>query len=357
LFQTTAKYWLAATDPARKDSSVMTYKNRTDAYLYDTIAGGYCNYVFRQDKIKVVAGLRADYFRLHHEFGVSPRCAFSYGMSRAGTVTLGGGLYYQQSAELVDIYGKIRSFGIPDPESPQKVPTLSDVKLQRSWQGVLSWEKKFEDSHSLTVETYYKWYDREYPMANPDLFQFEVDLLQAQKEDQFWRINAPRGRKKAYGLELFFQRHQEHKFSYAVGYSLFSVQQKYADLSWYNDPNNVRNNVIVTLGYELFKRNTISIRALANEGRRYCKGMVDQYGLMYYDTSTSYFTERLDPMVSVSLRYNFGFLSRFGTIAGYVELWNVLNYSPVIERKIVWWGYWDHKDNGIVPLVGLTADF
>jgi hypothetical protein len=48
---------------------------------------------------------------------------------------------------------------------------------------------------------------------------------------------------------------------------------------------------------------------------------------------------------------------QWGTVTGYVELWHVINYTPVIRRELGWNGYQDTRSNGIIPLVGISCEF
>jgi hypothetical protein len=319
--------------------------------------GGYCDYVFRQGPVKVVAGFRGDYYRLLRDYGISPRCAVSCELPRIGTFAVSGGLYYQEPA---DLSRQVRNLIVADPNYRewQPLPGFRDIGLQRSWQGVLSYEKQFAASRVLTVESYLKWYDREYTLADPETYRFEEDFYKAIGENRPWRLADPRGRKKAYGLELSFRKKRQRGFYYTLGYALSSVKNRYADGKWYDDANSVRNNGSLLLGLEFLKRHGVSARIYASEGKPYSKIVPSsEQGGMVYDTTAPYYSEQLDPVVSVNMRYSFRFYPRFGTITGYVEAWNLLNYKPVVMRSRGWSGYWDETALGIIPFLGLTADF
>lgn len=120
----------------------------------------------------------------------------------------------------------------------------------------------------------------------------------------------------------------------------------------------MRNHGSLLLGIEFLKRHSISGRVYLSEGRPYCDTLYNaKYNQVSLDTTKSYYSERLSPVVSVNLRYSFRFYPSFGTITGYIEAWNLFNYQPVVYRQIAWNGYWDQKALTIIPFIGLTADF
>jgi hypothetical protein len=161
---------------------------------------------------------------------------------------------------------------------------------------------------------------------------------------------------------VLFQKKQQKGFYYTVGYSLFSAEDLYANGKWYNDENNLQNTLGVTLGAEILRHHALSVRLSAAEGRPYSKARFftssatggEYFG---YDTAAGYYTERLSPSLSVNLRYGFNFFPKWGTITGYIEIWNLLNYQPVIERRLGATGYRNVKANGIIPLAGISVEF
>jgi hypothetical protein len=64
--------------------------------------------------------------------------------------------------------------------------------------------------------------------------------------------------------------------------------------------------------------------------------------------------------VSVNFRYTFKSFLAWGNITGYIEVMNLLNYTPVVERYFDPYhkdGYRDFECNGILPVAGITVDF
>lgn len=343
------------TDTSVKKDTVLgqTHQFDLDSSVASEQAGGYCQYILKQGMVKTIAGVRADYFRLVRDYGISPRIGASMTIDPAGTFSLSCGLLYQLPS---DLSGKLADLIVPNPNFPYR-PFFWELELQRNWQAVFSYERQFPQSHVLTFESYYKWYDREYPLVNPDTYLYEKQLSEALLNNTPFTFPKPRGKKKAYGMELSFQKKQQKGLFYAAGYSLFSVKNQYADGRWYNDIKNARNSLAFTLGVTFLKSHTLSLRLAAAEGRPYSKAIPDSFGIMQYDTTAGYYTERLDPTCSVNLRYSFRFFRHWGNITGYVEIWNVLNYSPVVERYKGYTSYRDFAGNGLIPLAGITIDF
>jgi|GEM_PF-2174500 len=339
----------------KKDSLLRQYSPcDVDSSIISEQAGAYCQYILKQGRLKTIAGVRADYFRLLRDYAVSPRIGTSIDLDPAGAFSVSGGLYYQLPS---DLSGNLSDLIVPHPDYPFQNPQIRELELQRNWQAVFSYERQFPLSHILTFEAYYKWYDREYTLVDPDTYLYEKKIQEAFEANTPLVFPKPRGKKKAYGLELSFQKKQQKGLFYAVGYSLFSVKNRYTDRKWYDDTKNARNTLAFTLGATLFKTHILSLRLSAAEGRPYSKAVYDSTGFFEYDTTAGYFTERLDPTCSVNLRYSFRFFKQWGNITGYLEIWNLLNYSPVVERYKGYNGYRDFSGNGLIPLAGITIDF
>ena len=158
-------------------------------------------------------------------------------------------------------------------------------------------------------------------------------------------------------MELSFQKKQQKGFYYALGFSLFSAMDQYANGVWYEDENDLRTTLGLTLGAEFFRHHNISVRLTAADGRPYSVASTNAAGVFTYDSTAGYYTKRLDPSLSLNLRYGFNFFPKWGTVTGYIELWNVFNYQPVIERRLGASGYRDIRANGIIPLAGISAEF
>jgi hypothetical protein len=317
--------------------------------------GGYLHYVLEQGRVRIVAGVRADYFRLVRDYAASPRLGFIVKAHPLGVFTLSGGLYYQLPA---DLSGNLKNLMTPDPNYPFAVhPRFDELELQRNWQVVLGYERELPASNSLNIEAYFKWYDREYTLSDPDTYQYARLFTQALTNNTPFVFPEPAGEKMASGIELSLGRKQQERFFYALCYSLLTIRNNYADGKWHNDKNNVRNSLALTLGANLFKSHSVSLRICATEGRPYCKVKTDLTGVLLYDEAAGYFTERLQPTCTVNFRYNLHLFRKWGNLIVYFELWNLLNYSPVLERQKGYLNYVDVQAGGIVPMAGITADF
>ncbi len=325
-----------------------------DSSIAGDNAGGYFQYIFKQGILKWTAGLRADYFRLLRDYSFSPRAGLSINAYSVGLFSISGGLYYQVPS---DLSGNLADLIVPDPNVDFHTPQFWEIDLQRNRQAVLGYEKQFAKSHILNFEAYYKWYDREYTLIDPDTYFYEKKLYEAIESGEPFKFPKPDGTKKACGLEISFQKKQQKGIYYAAGYSIFSIKNRYADGKWYSDSRNVRNSLALTIGANFLKLHTLSLRLAVAGGRPYSKVISDTLGILHYDSTSGFFTERLQPTCNLNLRYNFRFFRKWGNITGYLEIWNLLNYTPVVERYKGFYSYRDYQGNGIIPLAGITIDF
>jgi hypothetical protein len=315
--------------------------------------GGYAEYVLNRDKFKVVAGLRGDYFTVLTDYGISPRLGVQYSPGPdIGRFCLSGGLYYQFPSDFNGLIGDILSM---DPNSKSNGVPLGDAQLQRNWQGVVGYERQFGEHHHLSLESYYKWYDREYPLRTPDDRRYGEYI----GDTYHWLLDKANGKKRAYGLETVFSKNTFDRFYYACSYSLFTVENQYVNGKWYNDENNVGMVANVTVGSNFARHHGLSLRLIASGGRPYSQIRQLSMGNGFdYDSTKGYNTERLDPLFSANLRYSFTFDRSWGNVTGYIEIWNLFNQTSVMQRQFSRSsGYSDILLNGIIPIAGVKFSF
>lgn len=315
-------------------------------------AGGFIEYVFDEGWVKAVAGLRGDYYTVLTDYGLSPRLALQLSPgTHFGTIAISGGLYYQLPSDFNGLVADLFAFG----NSANTVVPLGEARLQRNWQGVVRYERPFGEQHNVTIETYYKWYDREYPLASPGYRTYSV----VTDDTLHWLLDNPKGEKKAYGVELTFRKNSHDRFYYSGAYSLFNVENRYTDNKWYNDENNLGMMGNLTLGSDFARNHGISLRLSAYGGRPYSTiKKSDVYNSYAYDTTRGYYSERLPPIVSATVRYTFTVNCSWGGITGYLEIWNLFDQKPVLMRYLnTWSGYSDMTVNGLVPLLGVKVSF
>jgi hypothetical protein len=339
--------------PTIVPGSYNTYHPYTiDSALGTMHAGSYLEFVFQQGIFKVVAGLRGDYYTLLTDYGISPRLGFSLAIPSAGTFSASGGLLYQFPSEFS---GLLREIIMRSPYWLEQKISLQDARLQRNWQYVLGYERQIGESHLFTAETYLKWYDREYPFVSPG----ERKYGEVVNRTWVWSLDDPRGEKRAYGLELSFQKKKYDRFYYCMSYSHFQVENKYTDGKWYDDEYSIRNALGVSVGSNFLKHHGVSLRVQASEGKPYSPAVFDiTRNKWRTDTTKEYYSSRLDPLLSFNLRYSFNIYRAWGNITGYLEVWNFLNNKPVVERYLdANRGFLDYTTNGILPVAGVTVDF
>jgi hypothetical protein len=316
--------------------------------------GGYAEYVLQRGSLKVVAGVRGDYFSAMADYGISPRLGFRIDVPFVGSVSASAGLYHQFPTE---VSGLIAEVVAADPNrGPLDHSLLTRARLQRNWQAVLGYDRQFPAEHFLSLEGYAKYYDREYPYVKPEQKRYYVYSSDGAGG---WHLPDPVGRKIAYGAEVQFQKKKFDVLYYGATASILSIKNRYVNAKWYNDERNARGKVGVTVGTNFLKHHGLALRVDLNGGRPYCLVKYDEQRLSYVlDGGVAYYSRFLDPYVSTSLRYSFRVSRKWGNLFAYLEVWNALNQTPVVERYLdPARGYRDFRANGILPIAGLTVSF
>lgn len=333
------------------------YENDTKSYLVDSAlavksGGAYAEYIYDNGPFKAIAGVRGDYYTVITDYGISPRLGLSFEAETFGTFSASGGLYYQFPA---DFSGLLTDIIASSPNwNTSKVP-LDKARLQRCWQGVLGYERQIGDTHLLSAETWLKWYDREYPLSRPGSRRYGE-----WKDGRYqWLLDDPNGKKRGYGFELSFQKKKYDHLYYSLNYSLFNVENRYTDKKWYIDDYCVGNAVGMTIGSNFKKHHGLSFRLQFSQGKPYTDTLFNATTNTYsYDTTKVWNSERMENIFSLNFRYSFKVFQKWGNITGYVEIWNMLNNTPVVEMYLnERQGFETFEANGILPFLGLMVDF
>ena len=319
-------------------------------------SGGHLDYCQSMGDLEAQAGMRGDYYHVLNAMTVSPRLSVSYRRSSVGAVCASFGLYHQFP---IDMPTMIFDFFSSDPKIAQD--TLQGIQSrfmgqlvpERCWQTSYGFDRFF-GSLDMKVEGYYKWYDREYRYLGsgvPDIFkinEFGAATLQPQN-----------GRRRVYGMEVTAQDRHDRRHFYEASGSLFDVKNQYEHDAWREDWTDVRYTYSLSAGIRPLENHLVSASVRGCGGRPLCAQTiaVDCMGRKsaVLDTSEPLFSRRLDPMLSVNMKYSF--TATFGRTAveSYVEILNLCNYKPTLEYKFNGDRFIEVKPFGITPIIGCTV--
>jgi hypothetical protein len=333
----------------------------SDSILDVASAGGYAEYVLETGPVKAIAGIRGDYYDVITDYGVSPRLGFRFDGGSLGVLSLSAGLYYQFPADFSGLINEIIADDLND-RITGGIP-LEKARLQRNWQAVAAYERMIGKDHLLSCETYFKWYDREYPFVFPESRQYATYSYNSVLQDYeyTWELSNPAGKKRVYGMELMLQKKQYDKFYYSGSYSLFTAENKYVNGKWYHDRMDVGQVLNLSAGTNVLKHHGFALRANIAGGRRYTPVTGNPLKNIYeINKEEEYYSKHLPVNVSLNFRYTFKSFLTWGNITGYVEVMNLLHYTPVIDRYYDAYannGYRDFRGNGILPVAGIMVDF
>jgi len=115
----------------------------------------------------------------------------------------------------------------------------------------------------------------------------------------------------------------------------------------------------MTIGSNFKKYHGLSFRLQFSQGKPYTGAFFDATTNTYsYDTNRAWNSERMENIISLNLRYSFKVYQKWGNITGYIEIWNLLNNTPVVEMHLnPRQGFETFRANGILPVAGFMVDF
>lgn len=333
--------------------STYSYYNQHSYYRYsqaDTAvdgyqAGGYTQGSVKYKRLAAKGGLRTDYYSLIRKTGASPRMEISFGPSVNHRLWINGGLYHQLPAKINAMLPDLLWPEYRHRERPKYGYSIQDLALQRCWQGNLGYERGFGPLLSMKIETYCKWYDREYPFIAPEEAYYDT-CTQVEDGEPVLRISQPNGKKRSVGFELTFKNAERSGWPCSISGFVSSVRNQYIDSLWYNDKNDVQAGARVSAGRNFGRHHRLAATFCAMRGRPEVSG------------EDKYYSRRLDPLFLLNLRYSAEYEFCRTLFRAYIDIVNVLNQTPVVDQFIDDRGrYSDIRLEGIFPVLGLTVQF
>lgn len=313
----------------------------------------YSELIKQINNLKVILGLRSDYYSTISDYGLSPRLGLRYEHNSSTALSFNVGQYYQFPSSFTNLISNVLSFS-PYDYMYSNVP-IHEIHLERNRQIVAGLEHKFCKEQMLLIESYYKYYDRQYPYIQPNVLRY----YKISNDTIHWLLNKQDGQKKVYGIELQIKNSNLSKLHYVASYNLFSSKNQYTNGMWYTDANDIRTNFGLILGYSFYKTQTISLRFNAQLGRPFTNIVYSSPSMIpQYDSTNGYFAERLKPLYNGSIRYTLNISKGKQNFSGYIEVWNILNQQLIVERQMTWqFRYHDYKNLGILPTAGMIVNF
>jgi hypothetical protein len=193
--------------------------------------GAFCSGIFHtSEKLKVIPGVRVDWFTLNKSFTTSPRVGLTYSVTPLLDITASGGIQYQEP-DYADL--------LADPLN------RFSMKPKRAVTGIAGIEYLFEKySAKCIAEVYYKHYNN---------LPVQESLLTPEIYDQSDVISTT-GKGRSYGIELFVQKKLVSNLFFTVSYSYSRAEQRdfrpgYHD-SWIRSDFDYRNVATLSAGYK-----------------------------------------------------------------------------------------------------------
>jgi hypothetical protein len=301
--------------------------------------GAYVQGKVEIDKFTILTGVRSEYFTSIDDLGVAPYLGLIYDNEKYGAFKLQCAYSFQEPPVFQRYY----------PWFFIRFYTPSDVALQRCIQGSLLFEKNIRKSHAFSAEVYCKYYNQDYPYSRPYKVKYDTDAWIADTE-YTRRITEANGKKIAAGMEVCLHNTSETMFRYRLALSVGKIKNRFTDYKWYDDENDIRAALKLTLSTLLRKHHDLSLTWLAADGRPYSS--IDPL-----TPRSEWFTKRFDPTLFLSVRYSLIYTGKKIAFGAYLDVQNVLNQTHAVAMQEVDRTRMERKMDGILPTAGLKFSF
>ncbi len=316
---------------------------------YDTTAykaALYVQYSQQLDRLRVTAGVRADYFNaITNSSAFSPRITASYALDEITNLTCSAGRYHQAPAMIWLV------------SNPAVNAHLEHIRVD---QLVAGWDRLLRNDVKLSLEAYYKDYGK-YPVSltRPYLVMANTGAGFGGAEEGFASYGtdplASIGTGRSRGVEFFLQK----KSSDVPYYGLVSISYNVAEftaLDGIERPGSFDQRWIVNVGggYIFNERWEAGMKFRYATGRPYTPFNADGT-----QDPALYNTERIVANHSLDVRLDRRWMFIGWSFIAYVDIQNIYNRKPVdVPRYNQELKQTEQLSSiGILPSIGLSAEF
>jgi len=294
--------------------------------------------------LKLIPGLRVDYFSYNQNIDFSPRLSAVYNLSKNFSLTGSAGVYYQN----LPMYFLSQNKNFNSLESIKSIHTV----IGFNW--LLSEDTK------LTIELYNKDYSNT-PVDNdlPAVYLLDEAIYDVFYSDHFNLVNS--GKANSRGIEFMIQKKLSNSFYGSFSVTYFRSRYKNANDKWRDRVIDNKYLASIEGGYKFNKEWEISLRwnyAGGMASTPFDRTLSQLYGFGVYDI-TKINSERLPDYFSTSIRVDKRFhFSNFNLIT-YLSIWNFFDRENV---SIHGWSTQyniavDYKLMSSIPVIGLEMEF
>jgi hypothetical protein len=294
--------------------------------------------------LKLIPGIRADYFDFNSNLILSPRIALALELGNNTTLTGSAGIYAQN----------IPHYFLIQNENFRKLREPTSIHYVAGLQKLLAADTK------LSFEYYYKKYERlPFDADMPGLYLFDEPIHNLFFENHTNLVSG--GGAETSGIEFILQKKMSGKFYGLLSFSIVSAS--YEDLLGIKRRRAIETKSMFAaeLGYKPDKEWEFNIRFAYAAGRPYTpidyqKSAQLNYTVWDVDRINA---ERLPDYVNLSIRADKRFYFSNSNLTAYVSIWNLFD-----RKNVSFQGYSEfysvpvnYNLISIIPVFGLEYEF
>ena len=308
-------------------------------------SGAFMNYQYSlSPKIKLVAGLRGDYYDYNENLNISPRLSMSYKINPVITLKAAWGNYYQN----------LPIFLLSQNEEFKELKSVKSTHFVAGMDWMLNQDTKF------SVEIYNKDYSN-CPLDPSDPYLFVVDDGRHMNYFRSYPELTDNGKANSRGIELLLQKKMAKDFYGMISGTIFQSQYKDFTGKWRDRVYDNKFLFSAVGGYKPNAKWEFSTKWTYAGGVPYTPfnqqlsiemnaGIIDQNKIN---------DSRMDDYHSLNLRVDRRFYFNKSSLILYFSVWNAYNRENVAMH------YWNEDDNkqdtynqwSMLPIGGFEWEF
>ncbi len=318
----------------------------------------YASSVFNVGILRLDFGLTGRYFAALRSFTPSPRLGATLDFGAAGKISTHWAVHHQFPTTLIPyLFDNLVHYEVDDDSVGRSIDRLLEQAVPRRNRHMgLEYRVYPHEIIRCGLAVYHKWYDQEFQYSSPDR-----RVLLVRDADNRVELAEQSGLREAYGFELSLDSDRKKPLFGGTSLSLLEIKNRYTDDTWYPDWTNVGYTWSLTVGARILESHTISVSGTGSGARPYCRVETreDCVGRVYpaMDEQRSYFSDRLEPIVTLNARYGYELSIRGLELEMFLEVINIPDYQPILEYKFSGTGFEEVHPYGITPILGVNARF
>jgi hypothetical protein len=235
---------------------------------------------------------------------------------------------------------------------------ISKLELQKCLQSAIEYSTDIKENFSGNLSIYTKYYNHEFLYKTPEEYEYDF-IKDTSNNNLLYHVQEPNGHKIAAGIECQILYSYKEKLEGCLSLTTSATYNEYTKDKFFYNQNGFFRKAYLSLIYRINNNHIFSAYLKIQNGQINPDILYNPKTKKYsYDINNSSFDSNyFDPIIELSCRYNYHLDFKKLELNFFIDLYNILNQTPIINKELSSGNLLYNKLNGFVPTLGIRISF